>query len=76
MISDLDNFKSSIDDDDVVDITIEKYLSLPLNVQKELYTFKSDGINWEHKEVVLDPYILGMWLRRRFFLWICFCNRG
>jgi DNA-directed RNA polymerase beta subunit len=60
--ADLELFMSSIDDDDVIDITIEKYLSLPKAVQKELYTFKSDGINWETKEVVLDPYILGMWL--------------
>lgn len=61
-IADLELFQSTIDDDDVIDITIEKYLSLPKNVQKELYTFKSDGINWKTKEVVLDPYILGMWL--------------
>ncbi len=61
-IADLDNFKSSINDDDVIDITIEKYLSLPKNVQKNLYIFKSDGINWESKDVALDPYILGMWL--------------
>lgn len=59
---DLHIFKSSIDDDNIIDITIEKYLSLPKNVQKELYTFKSDGINWEYKEIALDPYILGMWL--------------
>jgi DNA-directed RNA polymerase beta subunit len=58
----LEKFKLSIDDDNTIDITIEKYLSLPKNVQKELYTFKSDGINWEFKEVALDPYILGMWL--------------
>jgi hypothetical protein len=57
---DLEKFKSKIDD--VIDITIEKYLYLPKRVQDELYTFKSDGINWETKEVVLDPYILGMWL--------------
>lgn len=58
----LDVFKSSIDDDNVIDITIEKYLSLPQNVQEKLYLFKSDGINWDSKEVDLDPYILGMWL--------------
>lgn len=58
----LDEFKSSIDDDNVIDITIDQYLSLPENIQKQLYTFKSDGINWETKEVALDPYILGMWL--------------
>ena len=59
---DLNEFSSSIDDDNVIDITIEQYLSLPENVQNQLYTFKSDGINWETKEVALDPYILGMWL--------------
>jgi DNA-directed RNA polymerase beta subunit len=58
----LDEFSSSIDDDNVIDITIEQYLSLPKSVQNQLYTFKSDGINWETKEVALDPYILGMWL--------------
>ena len=61
-IEELNKFSSSIDDDNVIDITIEKYLSLPKNVQKQLYTFKSYGINWETKEVGLDPYILGMWL--------------
>jgi len=53
----LDNFSSKIDD--IIDITIEKYLTLPINVQKKLYTFKSDGINWETKSITIDPYILG-----------------
>lgn len=61
-INELNEFASSINDDNVIDITIEQYLSLPENVQRQLYTFKSDGINWETKEVALDPYILGMWL--------------
>lgn len=59
---DLRAFESTIDDDNVIDITIDQYLSLPMTVQKNLYTFKSSGINWEHKEVALDPYMLGMWL--------------
>jgi hypothetical protein len=57
-----DRFKSTLDDDNVIDITIEKYLSLPENVKKNLYVFKSSGINWEKKEVALDPYLMGMWL--------------
>lgn len=56
----MEEFKSKIDD--VIDITIEDYLKLPENTQKQLYIFKSNGINWKHKEVELDPYILGMWL--------------
>ena len=68
MYKDFDNdeelklFQSSLDDDNVIDVTIEKYLSLPRHVQDNLYLFKTDGINWEHKDVALDPYILGIWL--------------
>lgn len=58
----LNAFRAMLDDDDVIDITIEKYLALPENVRKNLYLFKSSGINWEHKDVALDPYILGSWL--------------
>ena len=61
-IEECDKFSSTIDDDDVVDMTIEKYLSLAKSTKKLLYIFKSEGINWEKKEVALDPYILGMWL--------------
>eukprot|EP00798_Chlamydomonas_sp_ICE-L_P019624 gene19624-26308_t len=50
------------DGDDVVDITIEKYLSLPTNAQKNMRLFKSAGINWEKREVAMDPYIMGTWL--------------
>lgn len=60
--TDVDKFRSSLDDDDVIDVTIEKYMALPENVRKNLYLFKSGGINWEHKDVALDPYILGSWL--------------
>jgi DNA-directed RNA polymerase beta subunit len=49
-------------DDNVIDITIEKYLSLPENVRNNLYIFKSSGINWGKKDVALNPYLMGMWL--------------
>ncbi|KAG2425004.1 hypothetical protein HXX76_014162 [Chlamydomonas incerta] len=60
----LTKFRSALDIEDVpiIDITIEQYLSLPESVRKNLFLFKSNGINWEKKEVALDPYILGMWL--------------
>ncbi len=56
----MEKFKTTVDD--VIDITIEQYLSLPEKIMKELYIFKSEGINWEHKDVHMDPYILGLWL--------------
>jgi hypothetical protein len=59
---DLKTFKATIEDDDVIDITIEKYMELPQYTKDRLFLFKSEGINWPHKDVALDPYILGMWL--------------
>jgi DNA-directed RNA polymerase beta subunit len=55
-------FNNSIKEDNIVDITIEKYLKLSKNTKKSLYGFKSNGVNWDKKEVKIDPYILGMWL--------------
>jgi DNA-directed RNA polymerase beta subunit len=55
-------FRSILDVDEIItiDVTIETYLALPDDVRKNLYIFKSGGINWEKKEVATDPYILGM----------------
>lgn len=57
-------FRSALglEDTPTIDITIDTYLALPESVRKNLFVFKSDGINWEKKEVALDPYVLGMWL--------------
>ena len=51
-----------MDDDDTIDITIEKYLSLNKYTRDHLVLFKTDKINWTKKDVFIDPYILGMWL--------------
>ena len=55
-------FSNTIKEDDILDITIEKYLKLSENIRKRLVGFKSNGINWNEKDIFLDPYILGMWL--------------
>jgi len=48
--------------DDIIDINISDYLKLPENVKEKLVLFKCKNVNWERKDVVLDRYILGMWL--------------
>ena len=53
---------NSFDDDDTIDITIEKYLKLSTRTQDRLVLFKIEGIHWEKKAVEMDPYLLGMWL--------------
>jgi hypothetical protein len=49
-------------EDNIIDITISQYLKLPKNIQEKCVIFKCNGINWEKQDVLLDPYILGMWL--------------
>ena len=61
-LEDAQKFHDSIPNDDVLDITIEKYLKLSKNIKKILVGFKSNGVNWNRKDIELDPYILGMWL--------------
>lgn len=59
----LKEFVSYIDDNNVFDIKIKDYLKLPSHVQNSLYGFKSyNSVKWEKKNVLIDPYILGMWL--------------
>ena len=55
-------FVNSFNDDDTIDITIEKYLNLDTRTKKNLVIFKITEINWSKKEVEMDPYLLGMWL--------------
>uniref|UniRef100_A0A6C0E2S2 DNA-directed RNA polymerase n=1 Tax=viral metagenome TaxID=1070528 RepID=A0A6C0E2S2_9ZZZZ len=62
-LEDAKQFVSSItDDDDTIDITIEKYLTLGERTKDRLVLFKTEGIHWTKKEVEMDPYLLGMWL--------------
>ncbi len=55
-------FCDSIPDDDIIDLTIEEYLKLPEKEKEQLVIFKSNNINRNKKEVLIDPYILGAWL--------------
>jgi hypothetical protein len=61
-LDDAKDFVNSFDDDDTLDITIEKYLKLDKRTKDHLVLFKVDNINWEKKHVEMDPYLLGMWL--------------
>ena len=61
-IVDAELFLTTINDDDILDITIEKYLQLPEYVKHQLVIFKVPNINWKYQTVSLDPRILGMWL--------------
>lgn len=48
--------------DSLVEILVEDYMKLSQAQKDTLYGCKSDGINWLHKEVILDPYMMGLWI--------------
>ena len=61
-LKDAEEFVNSFNDDDTLDVTIEKYLTLNKRTKENLVVFKTEGINWTKKTVEMDPYLLGMWL--------------
>lgn len=54
--------RDEIDDSDIMDIPIQKFLEISPFQHKLLKGFRCSGVNWPRKDVILDPYILGMWL--------------
>jgi DNA-directed RNA polymerase beta subunit len=61
-LNEAEDFVNSFEDDNTIDITIEKYLNLDKKTKDKLVLFKTEGINWTKKTVEMDPYLLGMWL--------------
>jgi hypothetical protein len=61
-LSEAEHFVNSFDDDDTLDITIDKYLKLNKRTKDKLCLFKTEGINWTKKDVEMEPYLLGIWL--------------
>lgn len=55
-------FCESLTFEEVIEITVDDYMRLSENTKKQLMGFKSQGIQWEPKDVSLDPYLLGLWL--------------
>jgi DNA polymerase elongation subunit (family B) len=55
-------FTSNINPDNIIDIKIKDYLNLHKSLKDKLKGFKSGCINWNKKDVPIDPYIFGLWL--------------
>jgi DNA gyrase/topoisomerase IV subunit B len=55
-------FLKIIPDNNKIDIKISDYMKLSKSTKKYLLGFTGDCVQWEKKEVPIDPYILGMWL--------------
>ncbi len=46
---------------DIIEISVDDYLKLPVNIKTILYGFKQE-VDFPIRNVKLDPYMLGLWL--------------
>jgi len=58
----LEEFSKSIPDNNVFDMEIKDYMALNETTKKRLAGVRGQCIQWPKQEVVLDPYVLGLWL--------------
>ena len=62
-LEEMEQFRNTIDVNPIIDIHVADYLSLQETDRRLMLGVKlNTPIQWEHKDVSLDPRILGMWL--------------
>lgn len=47
---------------DIIILTVHKYLNLINNIKRFLVLYRPEIVNFDKKEVKIDPYLLGYWL--------------
>lgn len=55
-------FAETIPDDNTLDISVKDYMKLNATTKSRLSGYLGKCVQWEHKNVKLDPYVLGLWL--------------
>ena len=55
-------FLKQLDLPDVIEITVDDYMKLSQASKDLLYGYRGSEIHWPHKDVRLDPYLMGLWL--------------
>jgi DNA gyrase/topoisomerase IV subunit B len=58
----MEEFLSHVDDNNIIDICIQDYLKIPKSLQRKLKGIRGQCVNWDEKDILLDPYVLGLWL--------------
>jgi DNA polymerase elongation subunit (family B) len=59
---DMVKYRNTLDTNDILEIKVKDYLTLPDSVKNKLKGYKTTGVQWKHRDVPIDPYIFGMWL--------------
>jgi len=58
----LEEFLLNIDDNNIIDICIQDYFKVTKSHQRKLKGIRGECVKWDHQDVLLDPYVLGLWL--------------
>lgn len=58
----LEEFLLNIDNNNIIDINIKDYFNVTKSLKPQLKGIRGECVNWEQKDVLLDPYVLGLWL--------------
>ncbi|VBB18314.1 DNA gyrase/topoisomerase IV [Yasminevirus sp. GU-2018] len=58
----MEKFAKTIPDDNTLDISVKEYMKLNATTQKRLTGYVGRCVQWEHGDVDIDPYVLGLWL--------------
>jgi DNA gyrase/topoisomerase IV subunit B len=60
--AELEDFCKTIPDEAVFDMSIQDYMNLTETTKKRLAGVRGQCVQWPKQDVMLDPYILGLWL--------------
>lgn len=58
----LEGFCKTIPDSNTFDMSIKDFMALNETTKKRLAGLRGQNIHWPTQEVLLDPYVLGLWL--------------
>lgn len=58
----MEEFSKTIDDNNVFDMEIKDYMALNKTTKLRIAGIRGKSVEWEKREVELDPYVLGLWL--------------
>jgi Hom_end-associated Hint/Homing endonuclease len=60
-MEELEELRDSLDVPDTIEMTVDEYIKVPDCRKRTLLGFKT-GLDWDRKDLMLDPYIMGLWV--------------
>ena len=62
VLSEVKLSEKSVKNNDIIKLTVHQYLKLPKTIQILMSVYRPEMVNFEKKDITLDPYLLGYWL--------------